>query len=73
MDFKGLMSKAGKAIGEEVNKKAEEMKKATIKDLRRRTDSEIRKLYETRNSNPNLKRLAEKNLVVEEAERRNIK
>lgn len=72
MDFKGLMSKAGKAIGEEVNKKAEEMKKATVKDLRRRTDSEIRKLYETRNNNPNLKSW-QKKLVVEEAKRRNIK
>ena len=71
MDFKGLVSKAGRALGEEVNKKAEEMRKATIKDLRRRTDSEIRKLYETRNSNPNLKNW-QKTLIIEEAERRNI-
>ena len=44
MDFKGLMSKAGKAFGEEVDKKAKEMIKATKKDLMRRTDSEIKNL-----------------------------
>lgn len=59
MDFKGLMSKAGKAFGEEVDKKAKEMIKATKKDLMRRTDSEIKNLYETRNNNPNLKRYIE--------------
>ena len=36
----------------------------------RRTDSEIKNLYETRNNNPNLKRW-QKQLVIEEAERRN--
>ena len=108
MDFKGLMSKAGKAFGEEVDKKAKEMIKATKKDLMRRTDNdlakksvfkwfphnkggtfrrwygnneyivnwqddgfEIKNLYETRNNNPNLKRW-QKQLVIEEAERRNI-
>ena len=71
MDFKGLMSKAGKAFGEEVDKKAKEMIKATKKDLMSRTDSEIKNLYETRNNNPNLKRW-QKQLVIEEAERRNI-
>ena len=33
MDFKGLMSKAGKAFGEEVDKKAKEMIKATKKEF----------------------------------------
>ena len=47
------------------------MIKATKKDLMRRTDSEIKNLYETRNNNPNLKRW-QKQLVIEEAERRNI-
>lgn len=48
MDFRKLASMAGKAIGDEVNKKANEMEKATRRDLSRRTDSEIRRAYDNR-------------------------
>ena len=36
MDFRKLASKAGRALGDEVYKKANEMEKATRKDLSRR-------------------------------------
>ena len=71
MDFRKLASMAGKAIGDEVNKKANEMEKATRRDLSRRTDSEIRRASENRYDNPNIKGW-QRRLLEEEAERRNI-
>lgn len=55
MDFRKLASKAGRALGDEVYKKANEMEKATRKDLSRRTDSEIRRAYDKRYDNLILK------------------
>ena len=71
MDFRKLTWEAGRALGDEVYKKANEMEKATRKDLSRRTDSEIRRAYDKRYDNPNIKGW-QRRLLEEEAERRNI-